>query len=61
MILSCIYGIGEKVHIDEDKSITGIVTCIEIRKKDVIRYEVSWIQSGDAKFIVFDEWRLTAA
>lgn len=55
------FEIGSKVHIDDDKSITGVVTCIEIRPQKVVRYEVSWIQGGDAKFIVFDEWRLSKA
>lgn len=57
--LNCKYDVGQQVHIDEDNSIIGIITCIEWRRPDVVRYEVSWIQSGDAKFIVFDEWRLS--
>lgn len=55
------FSIADKVHIDGDKSITGVVTCIEIRLPTVVRYEVSWMQQGDAKFIMFDEWRLTLA
>ena len=51
----CKFEIGSKVHIDDDRSIIGIITCIEFRRTDVVRYEVSWIQGGDAKFIVFDE------
>ena len=56
--LECKYEIGQRVHIDGDNSITGIVSCIEWRRPDVVRYEVSWMHQGDAKFIVFDEWRL---
>jgi hypothetical protein len=58
-ILECKYEMGERVHIDGDNSIVGIISCIEWRRPDVVRYEVSWMHSGDAKFIIFDEWRLS--
>lgn len=57
--LDCKFGIGDRVHIDGDSSIAGIVSCIEWRRPDVVRYEVSWMAGGDAKFIIFDEWRLS--
>lgn len=55
------FEIGSKVHIDNDKSIIGIIVCIEIHPQKLIRYAVSWMHGGDAKFIVFDEWRLSPA
>jgi len=57
--ITCKFEIGQKIHIDSDTSIVGIITCIEWRLPDIVRYEVSWIHQGDAKFIVFDEWRLS--
>ena len=60
--LSCKYQFGQRVHIDNDRSIVGVVTMIEWRSDNLpARYEVSWLANSDAKFIIFDEWRLTAA
>ncbi len=58
MNLQCKYNFGDRVHIDKCTSITGVITCIEWRRPDVVRYEVSWMDNSDAKFTVFDEWRL---
>lgn len=59
--LDCKFEIGSRVHVDSDQSITGVITVVEWRRPDVARYEVSWLCNGDAKFIVFDEWRLSPA
>lgn len=59
--LECKHAIGQSVHIDGDGSIIGRVVAIEWKRPDVVRYEVSWVSNGDAKFIIFDEWRLSAA
>lgn len=53
------FGIGDRVHIDSCPSIVGVITLIEVRRSDLIRYEVSWIDAGNAQFVVFDEWRLS--
>lgn len=57
--LECKFAIRQRVHVDGDSSITGVVTMIEWRAPDIVRYEVSWLCGGDAKFIIFDEWRLS--
>ncbi len=57
--LTCKFKIGQKVHIDSDTSIVGVISCVEWRSPAYIRYEVSWVHNGDAKFIVFEEWRLS--
>ena len=57
----CKFSTGDKVHIDGDKAITGTVTLIEWRGLGPVRYEVSWLHNGDAKFYFFDEWRLSSA
>jgi len=59
--LECKFEIGQRVHIDADRSIIGIITMIEWRRNDLARYEVSWLCGGDARFIIFDEWRLSEA
>ena len=58
MRLESKYDIGDQVHIDGDGSINGVVVSLEWRGTDCVRYEVSWMANGDAKFYIFDEWRL---
>ena len=55
------FDVGGKVHIDGDRAITGTITLIEWRGFGVVRYEVSWLHNGDAKFCVFDEARLQSS
>lgn len=55
------FDFGDKVIIDGDSSLVGIVTSIEFRRKNVRRYEVSWTVNGDTKFVMFDDWRLSRA
>lgn len=54
---------GERVHVDGDKSIVGVITRAEWRYAGgfhgVNGYEVSWLSNGDAKFVWFDEFRLS--
>lgn len=56
---TCKFKITQRVHIDSDNSITGIITCVEWRLPELVRYEVSWIHNGDAKSAMFEEWRLS--
>lgn len=48
----------DKVVIDEDRSITGIVTGFQFRVTSQPLVEVSWFHNGDAKTGWFEEWRL---
>ena len=59
MNIQTAFDIGDRVHIDGCPSIVGIVTAVEIRPSDVVRYEVSWVINGDARFVILDEWRLS--
>lgn len=58
--LECKFAIGERVRIDGDGSIAGVIVGVEWRSRTVVRYEVSRICNADAKFTFFDEWRLEA-
>ena len=55
------FNIGSKVYVDQDRSLVGVVISVEFRRPLVVRYEVSWIVTGNPQFTVFDEWRLTEA
>ena len=59
MNIQTAFDIGDRVHIDGCPSIVGVITSIEVRRSDLIRYEVSWVDAGNAQFVVFDEWRLS--
>ena len=48
----------DKVHIDEDKSITGIIKAFSFTEGSYTIC-VSWFSNGDAKEFWFDEWRLS--
>lgn len=55
------FNIGERVKIDNCADLAAIVTCIELRRFDMVRYEVSWWHNSECKFCTFDDWRLSAA
>ena len=60
MVLESKFDIKDRVTIDGDKSISGVVTMIEWRGDGTaVRYEISWIIGGKPEFTIFDEWRLT--
>lgn len=59
--LKCKYGFGDRLQIDSDGTIVGVVVSIEWRRPDVVRYELSWFHQGNVQFAVFDEWRLAPA
>lgn len=52
--------INDRVHIDNDTSIVGIVTGICFRLVRAPTIEVSWFANGDAKTAWFEEWRLNS-
>ena len=61
----CAHGIGDKVHIDDDKSIEAVVTGILIRRNATmsqhIQCECSWFASGGQQVQWIDDWRLSNA
>ena len=54
------FAIGDRVHIDDDNSITARVVGLRFLSTghDV---EVAWISNGDFKDIWLDAWRLSPA
>jgi hypothetical protein len=54
------FGPGDRVWIDKDKSITGVVTGIWI-VEDRKTFNVEWFANGVAYEKCFDEFRLTHA
>lgn len=61
MKLESKFDIGDRVLIDNDVSLHGVVVSIEWRAQTVVRYEVSWFSGGKPEFVIFDEWRLSPA
>jgi len=51
----------DRVWLDGEGSIEGIVTAFCFRETNCITIEVSWIHNGEAKSAWFEEWRLTKA
>lgn len=54
------FALGEKVVVDDDASVVGVVTafCWRVEAPQV---EVSWWHAGDAKSAWFTPWRLRRA
>ena len=55
------YAPRQRVHIDGDKHLTGVITAVQWRNPRVINYEVSWVTNGESKHDVIEGWRLTEA
>ena len=53
--------IGDRVHIDGDKSLTATVTALMYRTGGLVMCEVAWISNGDSKAPNIEPWRLTRA
>lgn len=53
------FNIRDVVSIDGDESVRGVVVAIRWSRDDHPHYEVSWMNSGAAEFVYFDEWRLS--
>ena len=61
MVIHSKFDIGDRLLVDGDRSICGVVTLIEWRAHGHVRYEISYFATGDAKFVVFYEYRLEKA
>jgi hypothetical protein len=48
----------DRVLIDGDASIVGVVTAFMFRAPNPSLVEVSWVHNGEAKAAWFEEWRL---
>lgn len=55
--LECKFGIADTVRIDGDHAMHAVIVAVEWRF-GAARYECSWMASGVAQFVWFDEWRL---
>lgn len=53
------FSIGDRVIIDHDKSILGVITAICIRGQGAnVTYEVSYMHNGSSHSPWIEEWRL---
>jgi len=60
MKLESKFDIGDRVHVDGDKTVCGVVTRIEWLGIGLTRYELSWFKDGaNIEYAFFDEWRLS--
>lgn len=55
------FDFGDKVHIDQDKSIQGVVIGFKWMTKDAVIVEVAWMANGSSHDGWFDDWRLSFA
>jgi hypothetical protein len=60
MTLQSRWNFRDRVWLDGDESIIGIVTAFQFRETRNPIVEVSWMHNGDAKAAWFEEWRLRA-
>lgn len=51
----------DRVYVDGCENLVGVVTAVQWRHRDVINYEVSWIDSGLSHSPIIEGWRLTSA
>lgn len=62
MKLDTIFDIGDKVTIDNDKSIVAVITGLTIRgaipQAPLVQYEASWFHNGNAQQAWIEEWRI---
>lgn len=54
------FAIGNRIYIDHDRDLVGIVTAIFIRHQGV-SYEVSYMHNGESKNPIIEDYRLTRA
>lgn len=59
MKLSTAYAIGDRVTVDRDESLIGVVTALCFRGTGLnVTYEVSYIHCGDGHSPWVEEWRI---
>ena len=61
MQFTSIWTFRDRVYLDGDQSIIGMVTGFQFRGDREPIVEVSWVHNGDAKIAWFEEWRLKKA
>ena len=49
---------GDRVSIDGDDTLRGLIIAVIFHRDRPAEYEVSWFASGDAKTAWIEEWRL---
>ncbi len=59
MILKSTFDIRDRVVIDGDGSITGVVIAIRWTGENMPEYHIAWMHEGRSESAYFDEWRLT--
>lgn len=59
MILDSKFDIRDKVTIDNDETVRGVIVAIRWSRDNLPHYEISWMNNGAAEFVYFDEWRLS--
>ncbi len=53
------FDFGDKVYIDHDKSIKGVVIGFKWMTQNAVVIEVAWMANGSAHEGWFDDWRLS--
>jgi hypothetical protein len=63
MKLSCLYDIGDRMSVDNDKDMPVTICAVNFRLATgnclYITYQCSWIHNGAAHSEWIEEWRLT--
>ncbi len=58
------YDLCDRVYVDGDSSIKGVITGMNIRgdrSHQLVQYEVAWFHNGNSQSAWVEEWRLTYA
>lgn len=61
MTFETTFSLRDRVCVDGDPSLTGVITAVQFREIRAALYGVSYVLNGDAKEAWFEEWRLSAA
>lgn len=51
----------DRVCIDKDTSLVGVITAVQWRGVNAVNYEVSWVTNGKAESHIIEGWRLSYA
>jgi hypothetical protein len=58
MTFETAFSLRDRVCIDGDRSLMGVVTAVQFREIRAPLYGVSYVFNGDAREAWFEEWRL---
>jgi hypothetical protein len=53
------FAFGDRVIIDNDKSLVAVVTAFSFRLHGYAQIEVAWVHNGDTKSAWIEAWRLS--